>query len=349
MTARGSHHQTRRDQAAAMIRVLEREHPGAVARLRDDPLTVLSGWPGIRVVLADESSAGGNCSIAGRYDDEAVPPTLVVGAARSHRRRGFTVLHEFGHHLQRTTLELGQPLVTTVDSEGLEEVACDEFASRVLLPDELIADEIKMRGPCANDVVDLFDSSQASREACCVRAANLLRGAGAVLLLDTAGSVLFASPRGLVPPARGSDQSRTPLIEAALRHRAFVQRDETFVIYRNGDTSGHVYGQAAWCDDDHLIAVVACDNVPWLSFALPRPGTQRSRFGTWWTCETPACSDTFMITESPCERCAQPRCGHGHCGCTAARAQLDRECSGCRLTLPRRCFDGATMVCRDCS
>jgi len=350
MTARGRHHQTKREQAAAMIQVLERENPGTVERLRDDPLSVLRTWPGIQLILASESSAGSGCSIAGRYDDETDPPTLVVGAARSHRRRGFTALHEFGHHLQRTNVELGQPLFTGLDSEGLEEAACDEFASRVLLPDNLVADAIGTSGPSASDVVNLYATSQASREACCVRAANMLNGAGTVLLLDSAGTVLFAAPHGLVPPARGSDQSKTPLIEAALRQRASAQRDETFVTYRNGDTSEHLYGQAAWCDDhDYLIAVVASDNVPWLPLALPRLGTRRSRYGTWWTCEFAACGETFKVEEPPCDRCDQPRCGHGHCGCTAARALRDRECTQCRLTLPPRCFDGASPICRECA
>ncbi|GAB3430172.1 hypothetical protein GCM10027436_02940 [Actinophytocola sediminis] len=350
MTVRGRHYQTKREQAAAMIQVLERKDPGTVERLRNDPLSVLRTWPGIQLILAAESSAGSGCSIAGRYDDETDPPTLVVGAARSYRRRGFTALHEFGHHLQRTNVELGQTLFTGPDSEGLEETACDEFASHVLLPDDLVAEAIGTAGPTANDVVDLYVTSRASREACCVRAANMLNGAGAVLLLDSAGTVLFAAPRGLVPPARGSDQSKTPLIEAALRQRTSAQRDETFVTYRNGDASEHLYGQAAWCDDhDYLIAVVASDNVPWMPLALPRPGTRRGRYGTWWTCEAPGCGESFKITESPCERCDQPRCGHGHCGCTALRAQRDQECAECHLTLPPRCFDGTSPICRDCA
>ncbi|TDP98154.1 ImmA/IrrE family metallo-endopeptidase [Labedaea rhizosphaerae] len=349
MTARGRHHQAKREQAAAMIQVLERGDFATIEGLRDDPLSVLRTWPGIQLILAPESSAGSGCSIAGRYDDETDPPTLVVGTSRSYRRRGFTALHEFGHHLQRTNVELGQTLFAGLDSEGLEETACDEFASRVLLPDDLVAESIGTAGPAASDVVDLFVRSQASREACCVRAANMLNGAGAVLLLDDTGTVLFAAPRGLVPPARGSDQSKTPLIEAALRQRTSAQRDKTFVTYRNGDTSEYLYGQAAWCDDhEYLIAVVASDNVPWMPLALPRPGTRRSRYGTWWTCETPGCGETFKIMKPPCQRCDQPSCGHGHCGCTAVRTQRDRECTACRLTLPPRCFEGTSPICRDC-
>jgi hypothetical protein len=310
---------------------------------------VLGGWPDIQVELAPESAAAGSCSIAGRYDDETDPPTLIVGAAKSYRRRGFTALHEFGHHLQRTNLELGQRLFVGQDSEGLEEAACDEFAARVLLPDDLLAEAIGERGPTASDVVDLYATSQASREACCVRAANQLQGAGAVLLLDSMGTVLFAAPRGMVPPARGSDQAKTPLIEAALRQRTDVQRDETFIAYRDGGTSEHLYGQAAWCDDDeYLIAVVASDNVPWMPLALPRSGTRRSRYGSWWTCETDACGETFKVTEPPCGRCDQPKCEHGHCGCTAARSQRDRICTQCYLTLPPRSFDGDSLICRDC-
>jgi hypothetical protein len=271
---------------------------------------------------------------------------LLVGASRSYRRRGFTGLHELGHHLQQTDPALGQKLFTRQDSEAFEEAACDAFAGRVLLPDDQIAGRIDRRGPTAPGVVELFHSSQASREACCVRAAEHLTGSGAVVLLDVGGTVIFAAPRGIFPPARGSDQSRTPLIEAALRATATVERDETFIEYRTGNASDMLYGQAAWCDDDYLIAVLASDNVPWRPFAPPRPNTSRSRIGQWWTCEI--CEELFKQTESPCELCGDPRCGNGHCGCTVARVAKDRECDTCHFVLAMVRFDQGSSTCRDC-
>jgi hypothetical protein len=333
-------------QAKAMLEVVERLHPGALVALGQDPLTELESWPEIQIELVSERQDGSRCSVAGSYRDGTQPPVLVVGASRSRRRRGFTALHELGHHLQQTDPVLGQQLFSRQDSERLEDEACDAFAARVLLPDELMTIHTDGHGPTASDVVELFDRSQASREACCVRAAEMLAGAGVVVLLDAKGTVLFAAPRGFIPPARGSDQSATPLISAALRTGGVVQRDRTFVAYRTG-TSEELYGQAAWCDDEYLIAVLGLDNVGWRRFAAPRPGTGTFRSGSWWTCET--CGEVFGVAEAPCGVCGEPRCGDGHCGCTAARTQRERVCTRCFLSLAPSRFDGASTTCRDCS
>lgn len=334
-------------QADAMLAVVERLHPGALSALREDPLAELQSWPDIQVSLVPDIGGGGRCSVTGSYLDQTQPPTLVVSTSRSHRRRGFTGLHELGHHLQQTDLELGKRLFTYQDSEAFEEAACDAFAARVLLPDDQIVSRIDRRGPTALDVVEMFQRFQASREACCVRAAEYLRGAGVVVLLDAIGTVVFAAPRSIIPPARGSDQSGTPLIEAALRSSATVERDQTFVSYRDGGTSDALYGQAVWCDEDYLIAVLAVDHAAWRAFAPPRLDTGRSRFGSWWTCET--CEDHFRITESACECCGEPQCGNSHCGCAAARAKNDRTCDTCFLTLAPARFEGTSLTCRDCA
>lgn len=334
-------------QAVAMLAVVARLHPGALVALREDPIAELQSWPDIQVSLVPETGGVGRCSVTGSYQDRTQPPTLVVGMSRSRRRRGFTVLHELGHHFQQTDLELGQRVFAYGDSEAFEEAACDAFAARVLLPDDHIVGRINPRGPTAPDVAEMFQKFQASREACCVRAAEYLTGAGAVVLLDATGTVVFAAPRGTIPPARGSDQSGTPLIEAALQTSAMVERDQTYVAYRDGSSSDLLYGQAAWCDEQYLIAVLAVDNAAWRAFAPPRPDTGRSRFGSWWTCET--CEDEFRVTEAPCEHCGQPRCGNGHCGCTVARTKNDRRCDTCFLVLPPSRFEGTRLTCRDCT
>ncbi|MFF3565736.1 ImmA/IrrE family metallo-endopeptidase [Streptomyces sp. NPDC002574] len=334
-------------QAMAMISALDRLHPGTLGALREDPLAELSRWRDIQVSLVAEANGGGRCSIAGSYRHDSNPPTLVIGESRSYRRRGFTGLHELGHHLQQTEPALGQNLFAWQDSEAFEEAACDAFAARILLPDDQIPEEVRYRGPTASDVVEMFRTSHASREACCVRAAQYLAGGGVVVLLNRAGEVLFAAPRGVIPPARGSDQSGTPLIAAAMRTASTVERDQTYVVYRSGGRSDLAYGQASWCDTDYLVAVLAVDNVAWRAFTAPRPDSGSSRFGSWWECET--CGDSFKVTETPCAQCGEPRCGDGHCGCTASAARKDRPCDSCFLVLAPSRFEGASATCRDCS
>ena len=90
---RGRFHEEAPAQAAAMLYALDRLHPGALDRLRIDPLAELANWCDVRVVQVTDTSAG-RCSVAGGYLEETEPPTLVVARSASYRRRGFTALHD---------------------------------------------------------------------------------------------------------------------------------------------------------------------------------------------------------------------------------------------------------------
>lgn len=333
-------------QAQAMAEGVETARPGALERLRIDPVAELMQWDELSVTLVDETPYEDDCSVAGSY--QPIPPTLVVAASRSTGRRNFTVLHELGHHLQQTNLDLGNTVFRYTDPEQFEEQSCDAFAGRILLPDNILGDTVDPRGPTPQDVVDLFTShSSASREACCVWAARHLRGSGTIVLMDSAGVVQFAAPRSFVPPAKRSDQSNTPLIEAALRNPGGgATRDDTYVLYRNGGRSDTLFGQARWFDDNYLVAILVTDNVPWKSLALPRPSAHGDSRGRWWLCET--CGDSFLASER-CERCREPRCSHGHCGCHAARIAKDKQCQRCFLALHPSRFESGSDICRDCA
>jgi IrrE N-terminal-like domain len=329
------------NQADAMLAVLDRDHPGARERLGADALGELDRWPDLRVLLVPDEAARQGCSVAGGYRHATRPPTLVVAASTSRRRRAFTALHELGHHLQRNDVALALRTLDRSDGEAVEEAACDAFAGRVLLPDRLVERHIGPRGPAASDVVALYNESGASRAACCVRAAERLSGLGAVVLLEPTGLVSFAAAHGLVPPARGSDQSGTPLLRAALGRGGRAAMD-TVVHYHDGSTSDLLYGDCAPCDG-YLVAVLVTDRAAWVPFAPPRPGTAR-RTRSSWICET--CQDEFVPQEPPCQRCGQPRCPErGHCGCTAA---TERVCQGCFLTKHVSQFASSDTHCRDC-
>ncbi|MET9030955.1 ImmA/IrrE family metallo-endopeptidase [Nocardia sp. NPDC004168] len=328
-----------------MLEVLDRDHPGAAAKLQVDPLGELRTWDDLSVSLVDEPPGSDGCSVAGSY--QPTPPTLLVRKAKSDRRNGFTALHELGHHLQQTDLDLGNVTFTVQDSELLEEEACDAFAAQILLPDHKVAGLISERGPVAQNVVDVFDRFRASREACCVWAARHLKGAGAVILLDDTGTVVFAAPKSFYPPAKQSDQSATPLITAALSSSdGHATRDETYIQYRGGVRSDVLYGQAARIDDHYMVAIVVSDHAAWRALSLPRPGTHNTRTGRWRVCEI--CQEEFPITDQ-CPRCRQPQCADGHCGCHANAASRERRCTKCFLMLAPARFTGASTVCLDCA
>lgn len=338
-------------QASRMLAVFDRDHPLLCERLRENPASAIGGLEGVQVVLVDETGQSG-CSVAGGYRHDLTPPRIVVTRSASLPRRRFTALHEYGHHLQQNDADLAGHLLDSPHGDELEEAACDVFASRILLPDDLVDEHIPARGPTADSVRALYETGRASRAACCVRAAERLAGAGAVVLLRLDGTVDFAVSRGLVPPARGSDQSSTAIVKAAINAPdTTVERDATRILYSTGSLSDELYGQAAWVDG-YIVAVLAESSPGWQRFALPRPGTAkyaRPAAPPAWgygTCST--CQDTFPMSESTgsCATCGEPRCDKGHCGCTAARERL---CPGCSLYLNRSQFDGDAEKCRSCA
>lgn len=284
------------------------------------------------------------CSVAGGYRWE--PPTLVVTESMSRRRQQFTLLHELGHHIQKTNIDLGTKVVEHREPEAFEDACCDAFAAQLLLPDDLVNSHISDRGPTVNTALELFESSNASRAAICVRLANRLQSPGAVVVVDEGGTVTFAAGRGgLYPPARGSNQTENPLVRAALdaegERRTFA-RDDAQIWYRDGHTSERLYGQAAWAGD-LLFLVMVEYSAPWLTMSPPRDGTAQYTTDRWDQCEH--CSKSFVIGFI-CRKCGQPRCPSGHCGCTS---KTQKTCLECFLQKHSNQFAPESNTCLECA
>ncbi|WP_199186735.1 ImmA/IrrE family metallo-endopeptidase [Cryobacterium sp. M96] len=284
------------------------------------------------------------CSVAGGYRWE--PPTLVVTESLSRRRQQFTLLHELGHHIQKTNIDLGTKIVEHRDPEAFEDACCDAFAARILLPDDLVNAHISNRGPSVRTAVELFETSSASRAAICVRLANRLQSPGAVVVVTEDGIVTFAAAGGgLYPPARGSDQTENSLVRAALGDdddsRTFV-RDDAQIWYRDGHTSERLYGQGAWAGD-LLFLVMVEYSAPWLAMSPPRDGTVQHTTARWEQCEH--CNKTFVI-RFICHKCGQPRCRSGHCGCTS---KMKKTCVECFLQKHSNQFAPGSKTCLECA
>jgi hypothetical protein len=260
-----------------------------------------------------------DCSVSGGYRE--TPPTLIVTRSMSTRRQHFTLLHELGHHLQRTDLALGEVVLAQRDSEQFEEAACDAFAARILLPDDMVATVIGADGPTVQDAVGLFELSNASRAAISVRLAGLLKPAAVVAVLDELGAVTFAASRGgMYPPKRLSDQRENPLVRVALERRddnSVVNRNDARVRYSNGGASIELYGQAGWAGD-RMIAIMVEEAAPWLSYSPPRDGT--AIFGRTQAVEHP---------EHP-----EPK---------------KQTCGNCFLEKHPSQFEDGSAICKDCA
>lgn len=236
----------------------------------------------------------------------------------SIRRQHFTLLHELGHHLQRTDLALGEAVLAHAEPDLFEEAACDAFAARILLPDEMVASVLGVDGASARGAAELFALSNASRAAISVRLTGLLVSAGVVAVLDSAGAVTFAAARGgLYPPRRTSDQTTNPLVRTMLERRGdaeAITRNDAHVRYSNGGTSNTLYGQAVWVGDQMIILMVE-EAAPWLSYSPPRDGT--ATFG-----------------RPPAEEMTEPR---------------TRQCQSCWLVKHPAQFDADSEDCKECA
>lgn len=314
--------------------------PGALA---SDPLDVIGRHPAVQLEFVAAEGGGNGCSVAGSYIGTTSPPTLAVAMSASPRRRQFTALHELGHHLQNSDIELAVRTRRQPDSAAFEEDACDRFAARVLIADGDVAAAFPSGRVTADGVRSLFERTAASRAACASRAAQSLGTNGVVTVLDAAGIVTFAARRGdIYPPKRGSDQTANPLVRRAVDGRHDVSENDSRVYYSTGHTSDLLYGQAAWIGG-MLVTVQVVDQAGWLPYSVARPGTAQAGIGaTWETCEICQANYQSGGLHRPC---GEPRCPNGHCGCTTAK---DKACPRCHLVKPPHQFPAESTYCVDC-
>ncbi|MFJ2716861.1 ImmA/IrrE family metallo-endopeptidase [Streptomyces sp. NPDC087437] len=329
-------------QAKAMLAVLQRDHPGAAERLGDGALDELRQWPGLEVRDVPDDRSGGGCSVSGAYF-AGTPAVLAVATSASLARREFTGLHELGHHLQQTAVELMDVLLAEPDGgAALEDAACDAFAADILLPDTLADRHITAVGPTADAAVALWQVSNASRMAACVKASERLPAPGHILLLDRDGILAFGASHGLPPLRRGSDQSQVPVLRTALSGRGHAE-GRGRLAYRDGAFAGEeLYLQTA-AMDGYVLAVAVTDLAPWRTFAPsvryngPEPAS--------YTCAH--CGEDFTSFARACARCESAPCPDcGRCGCD--RKVSERQCTACFVVHPAAMFDGASSRCRDC-
>jgi len=339
-----------------MVTVARERLGSAFNGLVPDPCQVLEDWEELDFRLVPQPATtpgltGGGpsatdvgCSVAGAYlesTDPLVLPIVQVAQAASSGRRAFTALHELGHHLQRTDLDLAAVLWDQQSLDMFEDLACDAFAADVLLPDQSVDSIIDANGPTASDVVALFDRTGASRSAACVRASQRLPAPGHVLLLNDDGSVFFAAANGMPPLRKGSDQSGVDVVARGLRTGS--SRGRGRFSYRDGIVGDELFIQTGRTDD-YLVVVAVTDHAPWEGFTLHSRDVGPR--GSSYECADPGCGATYVSFEPRCARCGVPPCTDcGRCNCVPTVAE--KNCTSCWMVKPAAFFVGD--VCGDCA
>ena len=325
---------------------LETVWPGAAGELVDDPCGALAAWDQVELRFVPAVETDGRCSVAGAYVyEEGQTPVLAVARTTSAGRRGFTALHELGHHIQQWDVDLAQELSRAGErGQVLEDAVCDAFAASILLPDALVDQHIPAAGPTVYDIGDLNAASSASRAAICVRAAQRLRSPGHVVLLDYDGTVQFAAAQGLPPVAKGSNQSSVPVIQDALGSR--TAKGRTRLLYRDSIRGEELFAQAGDLDG-YVVAVLTTDRPPWEdSFVLPSKET--APVASTWVCTNAGCSEEFETFGTSCPRCRVPKCPEcSTCECQPVVGQ--RQCTTCFQVQSTHAFEGDSPVCESCS
>lgn len=313
------------------------------ADLAADPLAAVLSWPGLDVRLTTEVRSPGMCNTDGFYNADSTPPQITIAESMSWRRRNFTALHELGHHLASRNPDVAE-LLWGPDGHRLEEDICDTFAVRVLFPDDLLEGVFAAPAPTAAQVAELFRKSNASRAACCVAAARLLRSEAYVLTTDLDLRVIYAASvhteyrlaRGAVQPERG-----------LVAHAARVghARAPAHVRFSSGAESPRLSGDAVR-DGDYVFAVITAGIPPW---GGPwNVTTDRTPIAPEYDCAHCGHAwEAFVPADDRCDRCHMPHCPScGRCACEP-RTLERRWCPSCGL-ITAAFSSRSARVCRDC-
>lgn len=292
------------------------------ATLATDPAAALSDCEHVALISVDDPQTG--CGLFGSYSSS--PPTIRYNPSRNRERNNFTILHELGHHVQRNDRGWAFNVLARVppfDRKLLEEDVSNAFASKVLIPDELVSG---LGSNVDSEFVNtIYQKSSASRRAAAVRAEGL--AGDAVLLLaivDVVGTVQFStSTSSELPmlPSRSIQPDLARLVKDAVRTgRTARGRTQDGLRYSSGSARSD------------LSIDVTIDNSGLTAFAAIRPVYQ---FGDrdWGQsereCNSEACGEIFTWDADAivCLTCNEPRCPVcSTCGCERPSVGVCQEC-----------------------
>lgn len=332
------------DRVKQLLDILDGREAGLRARLAEAPLVELATWDELEVTYIDPAAQSPDCTIAGAYVDTFEPPRIGIIKGTYHAREAFTALHELGHHLQRTELDLAEDLPLQPDRGLLlEEMTSDAFAAAILIPPDVAASYLGSSTPTAAQVAKLWKNVSASRAAVCVRAVQNLSSPGHVVLLDADGIIVFSASYADYPLKRGLDQSQTEIVRAVRTSNAGLVSRKMSWVYGNGTPGQEVYAQATRLGD-YIVVVSVVDGAPWerMSLSAPKP----TYYKEWHTCVN--CGHIIRTYGAEtCVTCKDPKCHEcGRCACPSRVAE--RICTGCFEIKPAHLFIGDSTVCKDC-
>jgi hypothetical protein len=313
--------------SAWSARIVDELDPTVRASIAANPIHAIRDELGFQVVasqhLTDRRGNGGWCDGHSFAKDG-----VILYRPTSSRRENFTVTHELGHVLidGETDEDI---LVWSADlPDGSLELVCDQIASRLLLPSDLLTSALGGTHPSGPGAVALFRNSQASRRAVAVRLAQLLPCEGFITLVVD-GMVEFAARQGDTRPYAWEGDAVPAGHPLAGVGNGEVVVAETVWTAPSG-TSRRFY-MSAQGDGEWTFAVFTEHDL-YGAVALHLPEEERTRSSL----ETrdfrcPSCGYGGTLRTWSCNTCgvrACPRCSK--CGCSRKEESLKRAmCTNC--------------------
>ncbi|MEU3475323.1 hypothetical protein [Rhodococcus sp. NPDC006774] len=269
--------------------------------LFENPTHAITENSTIRIRITDHRPEG--CSVDGLYRPD--PPTITLARTGSGRDN-FTVLHEFGHHLQAhdeawqdILWKIGQPL-----RGWIEEDLSDVYASTVLIPDHFLDPTARFS---SQTLVSLFEKTRASRQAVLVRAVRSYLDGEQLFatVCDLVGRVEFgmSTNTALAPPPRG-------MIQPDFAHLIAEVLSKGVNGGHGRSSTGIIYGSGATRDDVSLDVALAGGSY---AFVVGRK-LERYADDSWSVadrvCSSEACNEVFEVTAASerCIKCAEALC-----------------------------------------
>lgn len=319
-------HRNHRAIAAELVSLESLRGVVSMADLGEFPDDVVISSPELE--LEYDSSPRAGCSVYGYYKYRiGAPAVIFVHPAHSVARDSFTIVHEYGHHVQRQHAAWANILfaIPRAAAQKLEERVADAFAAEVLIPADLVsADSTWLNARVLSEV---HQNVRASRSAVAMRAVEIApaNDNATVVVCDNEGVVIFARAAGddVFTPARGIVQPGL----AALFARAQQSDGAVSSDVREGLSSG-----SNWIQGD-IQGELAIDYSGMYGFVVLRSNQKYGRIQTWdqseSECANPACELVFTVDELViiCRLCKEPRCPScATCSCEPAAAAVCTDC-----------------------
>lgn len=267
--------------------------------------------------------------------------------AQTPRRDNFTLLHEFGHFLAREDEDFLVWVADQPETARVIEAVCDRVAAGLLLPKALVEDVLAGQSPAARHIQELYQRSQASREACIVALSRYLGTEGFIALIERDPTRVRFAARSVdtrpyawrgdpLPPGHPLRALRA---EDSLRQQGWWPRP-------SGDRRG--YWMDAVADDRYTYAIFAARDL-WQSPGLHviEEAELEAPRGYSAAVRCPSCGFRGTTSSYPCGACHRPYCPQcKRCECDRQKA-LTVTCSECRIGHPRHLVrDGMCEPCR---